>query len=75
MARQSKITISFSREYQDVYEFLCGQVNVSGYVCKVIREGMSTGVIQKETVGRVSSSSMEPKVEDDLKKAIDGFDL
>lgn len=36
-----KISISFSSNYEDVYNFLKSKSNISNYVCEVIQEKMT----------------------------------
>lgn len=74
MAKQKKITISFSQEYMDVYDFLKVQKNASRYVCKAIREKIDGNVNVDNVVARMLGQ--KPEVgKDDLKKAVDSFEF
>lgn len=77
MARQNKITISFSKEYRDVYDLLKSKGNASRFVCELVRESMGKGDIEakiENVVARMLGQKPEVK-HDDLRKAVDSFDF
>jgi len=41
--KNHKISISFSKNYNDVYEFLIEKPNISQFICETIREKMLKG--------------------------------
>ncbi|WP_313232124.1 hypothetical protein [Tissierella praeacuta] len=38
--KKHKISISFAKNYEDVYEFLIKKPNISQFICEVVREKM-----------------------------------
>lgn len=77
MARQNKITISFSKEFRDVYELLKNKSSVSRYICELVREQMKGDGLESR-IEKVVSRMLGQKQEvnkDDLKKAVDNFDF
>lgn len=77
MASQNKITISFSKEYQDVYQFLNCQQNASKVVCEIIRAHKTKDNLEA-TVEKVLSKLLKNNLQsrdDDLKNAADNFDF
>lgn len=38
--KKRKISVSFSKNYEDVYEFLMKKPNISQFICEVVREKM-----------------------------------
>jgi hypothetical protein len=77
MAKQNKITISFSREYRDVYDILKSKGNASRYICELIRGAEQHGSLEakiEKVVGRMLGQNSDVK-HDDLKKAVDSFDF
>lgn len=81
MAKQPKITISFSDQYLDVYKFLKTQPNISNYVCQNIRKYMAGDDLEAKVehiVARIlSGNSLVQKDPDDadpdLAQAIEYF--
>lgn len=58
--KNHKISISFSKNYNDVYEFLIEKPNISQFICETIREKMLKG----------EDKSLEERVEKILNKMI-----
>lgn len=38
--KKSKISISFSKNYEDIYDFLIEKPNISQFICQVVKEKM-----------------------------------
>ena len=38
--KKHKLSISFAKNYEDVYEFLIEKPNISQFICEVVREKM-----------------------------------
>jgi hypothetical protein len=77
MARQNKITISFSREYWDAYDFLKNKGNASRYIWELVRESKQHGSLEariEKVVSKMLCQNSETN-KDDLKKAVDNFDF
>lgn len=75
--KQPKITISFSKEYRDVYELLKNKSSISRYICELVRESMKGDGLDvriEKIVGRMLSQNSDVK-KDDLHKAVDNFDF
>lgn len=75
--KQPKITISFSKEYWDVYELLKNKSSISRYICGLVRESMKGDGLDvriEKIVGRMLSQNSDVK-KDDLHKAVDNFDF
>ena len=51
--KKHKISISFAKNYEDVYEFLIEKPNISQFICQVVRDKMFEN----------EYSSLEEKVE------------
>ncbi len=58
--KKHKISISFAKNYEDVYQFLIEKPNISQFVCEVVRDKMLEG----------KDKSLEEKVEKILNKMI-----
>ncbi|NLM04068.1 MAG: hypothetical protein GX214_03505 [Clostridiales bacterium] len=58
--KKHKISISFAKNYEDVYEFLIEKPNISQFICQVVRDKMFEN----------EYSSLEEKVEKILNKMI-----
>lgn len=58
--KKRKISVSFSKNYQDVYEFLIKKPNISQFICEVIKERM----LEEQ------NNSLEKQVEQILDKLI-----
>ena len=77
MASQRKITISFSKEYRDIYDLLKNKSNASRYVCELVRESLQHSSLEakiEKVVNRMLGQNSDVK-EDDLKKAVGSFDF
>lgn len=59
MAAQNKITISFGKEFDDVYRFLKDKPNVSRFICEAVRDKMT-------------GDDLEVKIEKILVRILDG---
>lgn len=78
MSKQNKITISFSKEYRDVYDLLKSKGNASRYICDLVRDSMGKGDIEariESVVARMLRCQNPDSKEDDLRKAVDSFDF
>ena len=58
--KKRKISISFSKNYEDVYDFLIKKPNISQFICQVVRER----IIQEQ------EDSLENQVERIVKRLI-----
>ena len=58
--KKRKISVSFSKNYEDVYEFLIKKPNISQFICEVVRDKMLEG----------KDKSLEEQVEQILDKLI-----
>ena len=58
--KKHKISISFAKNYEDVYEFLIEKPNISQFICEVVRDKMFEG----------KDKSLEEQVEKILNKLI-----
>ena len=58
--KKHKISVSFAKNYEDVYEFLIEKPNISQFICEVVRDKMLEG----------KDKSLEEKVEKILNKMI-----
>jgi hypothetical protein len=58
--KKRKISVSFSKNYEDVYEFLMKKPNISQFICEVVRDKMLEG----------EDKSLEEQVEKFLDKLI-----
>ena len=58
--KKRKISVSFSKNYEDVYEFLIKKPNISQFICEVVRDKMLEG----------KDKSLEEQVEKILDKLI-----
>jgi len=76
MGKQHKITISFGKEYDDVYALLKSKGNASRFVCDLVREQLNGSLDSRieNVVARMMGSRVETK-DDDLKRAADGFEF
>jgi len=75
MPKQNKITISFSKEYRDVYDLLKNKSNSSRYICELVRGAEQPGSLDakiEKIVGRMLCQNSD---NNDLKKAVDSFDF
>lgn len=58
--KKHKISISFAKNYEDVYQFLIEKPNISQFICEVVRDKMIEG----------KDKSLEEQVEKILNKLI-----
>ena len=58
--KKHKISVSFAKNYEDVYEFLIEKPNISQFICEVVRDKMLEG----------KDKSLEEQVEKILNKLI-----
>lgn len=58
--KKHKISISFAKNYEDVYQFLIEKPNISQFICEVVRDKMLEG----------KDKSLEEQVEKILNKLI-----
>lgn len=65
--KKRKISVSFSKNYEDVYEFLMKKPNISQFICEVVRDKMFED----------QDSSLEKQIEQILGKLIEekGFSI
>ncbi len=58
--KKRKISISFSKSYEDIYDFLIEKPNISQFICQVVKEKM----LQEQ------EDSLEKQVEDIVRRLI-----
>ena len=80
MERQRKITISFSDEFLDVYQFLKKQSNMSNYACRALRliiDGDDLETRVKHIVSKLLSERGDTTGNhlDELVQAVDCFEF
>jgi hypothetical protein len=65
--KKHKISISFAKNYEDVYQFLIEKPNISQFICEVVRDKMFED----------QDSSLEKQIEQILGKLIEekGFSI
>lgn len=73
--KQLKITISFSKEYRDVYDLLKAKGNASRYICELVRESLQPGSLEAKIENAVGRILRQAPDNSDLKKAVDSFDF
>ena len=59
--KKHKISISFSKNYEDVYNFLIEKPNISQFICEIVREKM----LQEQ------DNSLEKQVEKIVEKLLE----
>lgn len=60
--KKRKISISFSKNYEDIYDFLIEKPNISQFICQVVKEKM----FQEQ------EDTLEKQVEKIVKRLISG---
>ncbi len=75
---QKRITISFTKAVEDIYEYLKSKPNISRFVCDCVRSTMSGDDLDTRIAGIVAKMLAKDAVtnsDDELKQLAETFEL
>ncbi len=75
---QKRITISFTKADEDIYEYLKSKPNISRFVCEVVKASMSGDDLDARIAGIVAKMLANDAVadaDDELKQLADTFEF